>query len=991
MHAVCHGLALCSRVRHPCVRMPETRIELLGGFSAMVDGRPVPEGAWRLKKARELVKLLALAPHHRLHREQAMDVFWRDKSPDAAANNLHQALHVVRRALGPDAIELRDELLHLSADIVVDVDELERAAVDARRVGTPAAYRAALALYGGELLPENRYDDWVEGRRDELAELSAALAEELGELGVVEGVRGLPIDTTSFVGRARELEQLRALLGGTRLLTLTGAGGAGKTRLALELARGVEASFGEGAVLVELAPVAEPAHVQEAVAAALDVRALPGRDLDTAVAEFLADRSLLLVLDHCEHVLGAAASVADLLLRSAPGVSIVATSREPLRVQGETVFRVPSLALPDPERPVEPDELLGYESIRLFVERAAAAAPGFALEERNARDVVRICYRLDGLPLAIELAAARLGALGADAIAERLDDRFRLLRAGSRSAPTRQQTLEAALEWSHELLAEDERTLLRRLAVFAGGFDLAAVEAVCSGDGLDRREVADVLARLVEKSLVAADDRLSDRRYRLLETVRLYSGHRLEEAGEAEARTRAHDAWALELAERGRDDARLDRDAANLPGALDTLLAVDPQEALRLCVALWPFWLRRIDLEEGHRRLTEALAAVPERTETREQALLAASRLDLRAARLERAEAAALECKAIAEEIGDPRSHWLALHFLGGIAMSRDDSAAAVEIFEQALDLARREGFAAAAALGVYSLGVARWRLGDLEGVEQLVAESIDEFERLGDSPELIPTPISVVDIRRGVESGLGPRRVFEDTLQPFVEIPCSAAVGYVLANQAQIARERGHPDRSRKLLDESIAVLRREQDRRGESGALIRKAHLELATGDLDAARTAFEQALELRRRLRDRRGIGMALSGLSLVDAAAGDYERAEQLLAEARDLFRRAGDRWGLTGALWNPADLAVTRGDLDAAVEALEEALAVQRDAGRELWIAQTLMHLAEAALARDEPERAQELLLEARDLYAAKGDTLGLAEVESRLRTAAAPR
>ncbi|HEY7603636.1 MAG TPA: tetratricopeptide repeat protein [Gaiellaceae bacterium] len=971
--------------------MPETKIVLLGGFSAEVDGRPVPDGAWRLKKARELMKLLALAPQRRRHREQAMDIFWREKSPDAAANNLHQALHVARRVLGPDAIELRDELLHLSPEVVVDVDEFERAAVDARRTGTPAAYRAALALYGGELLPENRYEDWVESRRDELAELSAALAEELAELGVDEGIRGLPIEATSFVGRERELDQLRTLLGGTRLLTLTGAGGAGKTRLALELGRGVDASFGDGAAFVELAPVAEAAHVLEAVAAALDVRALPGRVLDAAVAEFLAERSLLLVLDNCEHVLFAAAAVADLLLRSAPGVSIVATSREPLRVQGETVFRVPSLALPDPEKPVELAELLGYESIRLFVERAGAAAPGFALEERNARDVVRICYRLDGLPLAIELAAARLGALGADAIAERLDDRFRLLRAGSHSAPTRQQTLEATLEWSHELLADDERTLLRRLAVFAGGFDLPGVEAVCSGESLDRREVADVLARLVEKSLVAADDRVRDRRYRLLETVRLYAGQRLADVDETASVAKSHAEWALDLAERERGEPRLDRDAANLQAGLDTLLAVDKPAALRLCVALGPFWLRRIELEEGHRRIQEALAAVPERDETREAALLAASALDLRAARLERAEAAIDECMAIAQEIGDARSHWLALHFLGGVAISRDDSASAVETFEQALDLARREGFDGAAALGVYSLGVARWRLGELEGVERLVEESIAEFERLGDTSELIPTPISVVDIRRGVASGLGPRRVFEDTLQPFVEISCSAAVGYVLANQAQIARERGHPERSRKLLDESIAVFRRESDLRGESDALIRRAHLELATANLDAARASFDQALELRRRLRDRRGIGMALSGLGLVDAAAGDYERAEQLLAEARDLFRRAGDRWGLTGALWNSADVAVTRGDPDAALEELEEALTVQREAGRELWIAQTLTHLAELAFARDEPERAQSLLLEARDLYAAKGDALALAEVEGRLRATAAPR
>ena len=335
--------------------MSQTRIELLGGFSAVVDGRPVPDGTWRLKKARELVKLLVLSPQRRLHREQAMDTFWREKSPDAAANNLHQALHVARRALGPDAIALRNELLHLSPDVVVDVDEFERAAVDARRSGTPAAYRAALALYGGELLPENRYQDWVEGRRDELAELSAALAEELGELGVVEGIRGLPIEVTSFVGRERELDQLGTLLAGTRLLTLTGAGGAGKTRLALELAREVEPLFGDGAVLVELAHVAEPTHVREAVATALDVRALPGRDLDAAVAEFLADRSLLLVLDNCEHVLVAA----SLGRRPAApaGSGRVARRHQPraaARPGGDRLPRVPSLALPIPSGPSRP-------------------------------------------------------------------------------------------------------------------------------------------------------------------------------------------------------------------------------------------------------------------------------------------------------------------------------------------------------------------------------------------------------------------------------------------------------------------------------------------------------------------------------------------------------------------------------------------------------------------------------------------------------------
>ena len=236
--------------------MPDVSVTLLGGFAAAVDGVAVPETAWRLKKARELVKLLALAPRHRLHREQAMDVLWRDRSPAAAANNLHQAVHVARRALGAEAIDVRDEVLSLTA--VIDVDRLELAAADARRVRTPAAYWAALALHGGELLPENRYDDWAAARRDAISTLAAELSEEAAALGSAPQFR-LPVDASSFVGRGRELAELRSLLQRTRVLTLAGAGGAGKTRLALELARGAEPAYDAGAALVELAPSPTPA------------------------------------------------------------------------------------------------------------------------------------------------------------------------------------------------------------------------------------------------------------------------------------------------------------------------------------------------------------------------------------------------------------------------------------------------------------------------------------------------------------------------------------------------------------------------------------------------------------------------------------------------------------------------------------------------------------------------------------------------------------
>src|SRR4051794_687474 len=751
--------------------MADVSVRLLNGFAAAVDGVPVPETAWRLKKARELVKLLALAPEHRLHREQAMDVLWRDRAPAAAANNLNQAVYVARRGLDPGAILVREASLELSAD--VDVDRLKVAADDARRAATPAAYRAALSLYRGELLPENRYDDWAEELRDELAELAVGLAEGV-TAGAGEDPRPppLPLEASSFVGRERELAELRALLRGTRLLTLAGTGGVGKTRLALELARSAAPSYPDGAGIVELAALGDPRLVPEAVAAALDVRPLAGHDPLAAVTEFLASRSLLLIVDNCEHLLAASASLADTLLRSAPRLTILATSREPLRVPGESVFRVSSLDLPDPAQSLAPSELVRYEAVRLFVERARDANSGFEVDEENAADVARICFRLDGLPLALELAAGRIGALGPAAIAERLDDRFRVLRTASHSAPTRQQTLTATLHWSHDLLAADERTLFRRLAAFGGGFELEAVERVCAGDELDGAGIADALARLVEKSLVAAEEGSSrERRYRLLETTHLYARERLDASGETAALADRHARWAIELAEQGRGSPRLDRETANLRVALDMLLMRAPDEALRLCVALWPFWMRRIDLHEGRRRLEEALAGAGGGTALRSRALLAAAAIEFRSGALTRSAAFAEEGHAVASEIGDRRAEWRALQFLGELGLAADAADAALPWLERALALARREDLKAAEAIGVYSLGLARWILGDVTGAERDVARSIELFGALVGSSRRILSPVNIAEIRtspRGDRPAL--RMVFEDTLQPFLE-----------------------------------------------------------------------------------------------------------------------------------------------------------------------------------------------------------------------------
>jgi predicted ATPase/DNA-binding SARP family transcriptional activator len=964
-------------------------IKLLGGFAAMRDGEEVAASAWRLRKGRELVKLLALAPRHRLHREQLMDALWPDVAPAAAANNLNQVVHAARRALGAEAIELRDELLILRAR--VDVEDFELAAGQARRAGSSGAARAAMSLYGGELLPENRYDDWAHDRREEIEELRSALEAET-DGGEAERLSGLPPQASSFVGRSHELRELLALVARTRLLTLAGAGGAGKTRLALALAREVEPGYEHGSVFVELAPVSDGRLVAPAVAAALDVGALPGRSALEGVADFLESRTLLLVIDNCEHVLLAAAELADTLLRAAPDVTILTTSREPLRVAGEVVFRVPSMGIPDPEQPLTPEELDRYEAVRLLSERARAAMPDFAVDSENATDIARICFRLDGLPLALELAAARIGALGTAALADRLDDSFRLLRSGSRVGPTRQQTLAATLDWSHELLDDEEKLLLRRLAVFAGGFDLAAAELVCADHGLDEASVAEVLAALVEKSLVSAEDLGRRRRYHLLETVRLYAAEQLEEAGERASIAECHARWALALAAREAGSPGLDREAANLRAAHDALLARDPEEALAYCVALLPFWMRRIDLREGHRRLGEALDAAPRRSALRAAGLLAMSAIDYRSGDLACGAVHARESCEIAAELADPRAEWQARQRLGEIAVGYDDAPEALRALESARALAASEGLSASEAVSAYSLAVARWLLGDLAGAESLLRESVASLRRLPASSERILSPLNIAEMRPGDRGGQpGLRIVFEETLQPFVEISCETAISYLLANQATLARVRGELGRARELLEEADARLGQAGDERGQADVLLRRAYLELDEGSPDDARACLERALELRRRNRDRRGVGMALMALGIVETAAGRYERAEPPLSEALQLFRRAGDRWGLVSSLWRTADLAIAQGRLDDAEATLQQARAVVGATERRRWIAVTVATQGEVARLRGEQGRATALFEQAREHFLAGGAEDGAAAVDARLQSLAKQR
>ena len=426
----------------------------------------------------------------------------------------------------------------------------------------------------------------------------------------------LPVARTSFVGREREVVEVKRLLAMTGLLSLTGPGGSGKTRLAVELARDLIGSYPDGVWLVELAPLSDPALVPGTVAGVLGVREQPNRPPIDTLAEALKARKMLLVLDNCEHLIDACARLMDVLLGSCPGVRVLATSREPLNVAGEVVWPVPSLSVPDAERPLTVAGLKSYESARLFVERALYRPSAFVLTAEIANTVAEICQQLDGIPLAIELAAARVGALAVGQISERLGDSLKLLTGGDRTATPRQQTLRGTLDWSYDLLSEPEKELFRWLSAFAGGWTLEAAEAVGAGEGVEEEgrvsnpPVLDLLSRLVDKSLVVAEAAGGSSRYRMLEPVRQYAREKLEESGEAEKVHRRHAEHYLALAgqaERelyGSDRTRwldlLETEHDNIRAALVwSLDGGDEELGLRLVSRLWLFWSTRGYLDEG--------------------------------------------------------------------------------------------------------------------------------------------------------------------------------------------------------------------------------------------------------------------------------------------------------------------------------------------------------------------------------------------------------
>ncbi len=686
----------------------------------------------------------------------------------------------------------------------------------------------------------------------------------------------LPQQLTSFIGREKETAEVKRLLQKTRLLTLTGTGGCGKTRLSLQVASSLEAEYPDGVWFVDLTTIVDPPLLPQAVATTLDLREEPGRDIFSILLDYLQPLKLLMVLDNCEHMVSACAELAANLLRNCPELRILATSRQALGITGEIAWLVPSLSHPDPRQRHPFEKLVQYEAVQLFLERAIFSRPGLIVPPDNGPAVVRVCSRLDGIPLAIELAAARVKVLTIEQIASRLDNCFRILTGGSRTALPRQQTLRAAIDWSYDLLTEKEQLLLQRLSVFVGAWGLDAAEVICSDQSIDELEVLDLLSQLIDKSLVMTEESDGEVCYRLLETIRQYANEKLQASGGEQTLQLKHLDWYLTLAEQSQKEIlsekqsfwldRLEAEHDNLRAALDrsTRASQEAETTLRLSAAMWRFWEMRGYLSEGRRWLKGALA-MPSATFTPTAARAAA------------------------------------LNAAGMLAVYQGDYADASELLNASLETCRLLGYQGETALSLNSLGVLANNRGDYEQATALFEESLAIRRELGD--------------RRGIANSLhnlGYEAVYrgdysqaailgEESLSLYRQLSEKHGIAASLFLLGYVTIYSGDYKQARLLYEESLLLYRNLGETRGIASSLFFLGVAAMHTADYASAESLYKESLSLYRELGDKVGMTECLEAMSALSGALEQDARAARLFGAAAAL-RKA------VGAPLNPSDRA-----------------------------------------------------------------------------------
>lgn len=712
----------------------------------------------------------------------------------------------------------------------------------------------------------------------------------------------LPVQLTSFVGRENEIAELKQELEAHRLVTLTGSGGTGKTRLSLQVAAELLEKFDHGVWFIELAPLIDPDLIPQTILSVIGISEQPNKTPLEILKEYLHEKKALIVLDNCEHLVSASAKVANILLNAAPNLKILASSREALGVKGELSYPVPSLSLPDVKHLPTIEQLSQYEAVRLFIDRALLVSPHFVVDKDNAPFIAQICYRLDGIPLAIELAAARIKMLSVEQISKRLDDRFRLLTGGARTALPRQQTLRALIDWSYDILTEKERLLLRRLSTFAGGWTLEATEEVCAGDSIEAFDVLDLLTQLVNKSLVIVMEhsQSGETRYRMLETIRQYAREKLLEVGGSESIRDKHLAYFVKLVEQAEPELyrsnqvfwlnKLDDELDNLRMAMEWALTASVQSGLQIASIPWRFWNARgypTELGDWFKQLlerhftTDILHA---------RALAIYSIWHFQRGNFSETLQFAEQSLQMARTLSDRQTEAFSLNFLGAFILLQGNVREGMTLLEQGLAIYRTLGDKIGQADTLRFMAVHR---GLSESRIDLSEEAIRLYRELGDLYGVTVSLIELARLTMWEGDFFSPAPMLEEAIMTSRQLGSQTSEEEALLTYGTLAYWRGNYEGAVALYEEAIGISEKIGDHYQNLWGRVHEAYAVLCQGDLQKARALFENNIINTSKAGLTIALVYTIEGLASLHVNQNQPERATRLFAWADMMREKIGD--------------------------------------------------------------------------------------------------
>ena len=746
--------------------------------------------------------------------------------------------------------------------------------------------------------------------------LSKGLREEFPPLKTLDArPNNLPIQLTSFIGREKEIKDVKDNLKQNRLLTLTGTGGAGKSRLALQTAADVIDEYENGVWFAELAAVSDPEFLTAAINNSLGIKEEPKKTPEETLVDHLKDKEILIILDNCEHLINACADLTERLLSSCPKLKIIATSREALNCSGEQIFKIPALTHPDPNSGDTPEQLTQYESVRLFIERALSVNPKFRVTNENAPALAGVCSRLDGIPLAIELAAARTKILSVEKIHERLDDRFSLLTGGKRTALPRQQTLRALIDWSYDLLAEEERILWSRLSVFSGGCTLEAAEEICSDESIERHEILDLLSQLTEKSVIIYDE--SKERYRMLESIKQYGIEKLPNKDEIFLR---HLNFFLEISQKAEPNMRtknakiwlgiIEADHNNFLSAIDwSANNNNSEKGGHVAVGLGEFWGTAGHYSTGIRLI--------------ENILKTSGNLD----------------KSV-------KSKLLAL--IGSLKMDQGDYEQAKKYTEESLDIRKEVGDNYGIVVSVNNLGCISFHQGDYDRAKKYFGESLAINKEIGDKKVIAASMANLGNISYYQGDYEQAKEYYKDCLAISKEIGDKKLISISFNSLGSISYVLGDSEQAKEYYEESLSIRKEFGDRKGMADSINNLGYIANYQGDYEQARKYFNESMDISKEIGNKTGIATSMDNMGNTSYTLGDYEQAEKYYKECLSIYESIGDRKGMADSMNNLGGVIYAQGDNEQAKTYFEESLAIKKEFGDRKGMADSMNNLGRLA-------------------------------------------